>query len=90
MDWFDSDGRRFVLGIPNAPDVRDPRGLSEREMHVVAYAMSGLSNKLIGYQLGLSKGRVSVLLNSAMHKLGVQTRAELAKKLRGFGPMAGD
>lgn len=90
VDWFDSDGRRFVLGLPNAPNVSDPRGLSERELQVVAYALSGQTNKLIAYQLGLSKGRVSALINSAMRKLGVQTRAQLIKWFRDFGSTASD
>ncbi|MDH3653033.1 MAG: helix-turn-helix transcriptional regulator [Myxococcales bacterium] len=84
VDWFDSDGRRFVLGLPNAPTVIDPRGLTDREHQVVAYAITGQTNKLIAYQLGLSKGRVSTLMRSAMRKLGVQTRAQLIKKLRDF------
>ena len=84
VDWFDSDGRRFVLGLPNAPNVSDPRGLTDREMQVVAYVLSGQTNKLIGYNLGLSKGRVSTLLRSAMRKMGVQTRAQLVNKLRDF------
>lgn len=89
VDWFDSDGRRFVLGLPNAPGVSDPRGLSERELQVVAYALTGQTNKLIAYQLGLSKGRVSTLMSSAMRKLGVQTRAQLIKRIRDFGSIAG-
>jgi DNA-binding CsgD family transcriptional regulator len=84
VDWFDSDGRRFVLGLPNAPAVSDPRGLTEREHQVVTYAITGQTNKLIAYQLGLSKGRVSTLISSAMRKLGVQTRAQLVKKFRDF------
>lgn len=84
VDWFDSDGRRFVLGLPNAPTVTDPRGLTDREHQVVSYAINGQTNKLIAYQLGLSKGRVSTLMSSAMRKLGVQTRAQLIKKLRDF------
>jgi DNA-binding CsgD family transcriptional regulator len=84
VDWFDSDGRRFMLGVPNAPDVTDPRGLTEPEMRVVAYAILGQTNKLIAYHLGISEGRVSTLLNSVMCKLGVQTRAHLIKKLSGF------
>jgi DNA-binding CsgD family transcriptional regulator len=90
VDWFDSDGRRFVLGLPNAPNVSDPRGLTEREMQVVAYVLSAQTNKLIGYHLGLSKGRVSTLLSSAMRKLGVQTRGQLIKRLRDFGPITED
>ena len=84
VDWFDSDGRRFVLGVPNAPDVTDPRGLTDPEMRVVAYAILGQTNKLIAYHLGISEGRVSTLLNSVMAKLRVQTRAHLIKKLSGF------
>ena len=87
VDWFDSDGRRFVLGLPNAPNVSDPRGLTEREMQVVAYALTGQPNKLIGYNLGLSKGRVSTLMRSAMRKNGVHTRAQLISKLRDFKAM---
>jgi DNA-binding CsgD family transcriptional regulator len=84
VDWFDSDGRRFVLALPNAPQINDPRGLTERESQVVAYAVLGQSNKMIGYRLGLSKSRVSMLLRSAMRKLGVRTRSQLVIKLRDF------
>lgn len=85
VDWFDSDGRRYVLGIPNAPNIVDPRGLSERETQVVSYAALGLTNKMIAYHLGVSKGHVSTLLTSAMRKLGVQTRAQLVKQFKDFG-----
>lgn len=90
VDWFDSDGRRFVLGLPNAPNVNDPRGLTTREMQVVAYVVFGQTNKLIAYNLGLSKGRVSTLLRSAMRKIGVQTRAQLVKRLRDFAAINED
>ncbi|MBW2628903.1 MAG: response regulator transcription factor [Deltaproteobacteria bacterium] len=90
VDWFDSDGRRFVLGLPNAPNVSDPRGLTEREVQVVAYVLFGQTNKLIGYNLGLSQGRVSTLLRSAMRKHGVQTRTQLVSKLRDFGSITED
>jgi DNA-binding CsgD family transcriptional regulator len=84
VDWFDSDGRRFVLGVPNALPVSDPRGLSEREYQAVAYAAAGETNKMIGYHLGLSKGRVSCLLSSAMRKLQVENRAQLVQRFRDF------
>ena len=90
VDWFDSDGRRFVLGLPNAPNVTDPRGLTDREMQVVAYVLFGQANKLIAYNLGLSKGRVSTLLRSAMRKMGVQTRSQLISKLHDFGAIRDD
>ncbi|MBW1757554.1 MAG: response regulator transcription factor [Deltaproteobacteria bacterium] len=84
VDWFDTDDRRFVLALPNAPDVSDPRGLSEREGQVVAYAVLGQANKMIAYRLGLSRSRVSMLLRAAMRKLDVQTRTQLVLKMRDF------
>ncbi len=85
VDWFDTEGRRFFLAIPNPPDLRDPRGLTEQERQVVRYVLLGDTNKLIAYRLGLSSGRVSVLLKSAMHKLGVHTRTALVRKLAPLG-----
>lgn len=84
VDWFDTDGRRFVLAIPNPPEVTDPRGLTERENQVVGYAMLGDANKMIAYRLGLSRSRVSLLLRSAMKKLGLRTRAQMVRMVREF------
>jgi len=84
LDWFDSDGRRFVLGIPNPPALGDPRGLTEREHQVATYAALGETGKLIGYRLGLSKATVSNALDSAMRKLSAKTQPELVAKMRGF------
>ena len=84
VDWFDTDGRRYVLGVPNSPSVSDPRGLTERERQIVVEAIMGHTNKMTAYRLGLSKSRVSSVLRSAMRKLGVQTRAQLVERLREF------
>jgi len=84
VDWFDTDGRRYVLALPNSPEVNDPRGLTERERQVVAYAAMGQTNKLIGYRLGLSRSRISLLLRSAMRKLNVRTRTQLISRVREF------
>ena len=86
VDWFDSDGRRFVLAKPNAPRAKDPRGLTEREAQVATYAALGESSKIIGYRLGLSQSYVSRLLNDAMRKLGVKTQAQLVEKMRAVQP----
>ena len=82
VDWFDSDGRRFILALPNKPRSRDPRGLTERELQVATHAGAGESSKLIAYRLGVSRSRVSTLLHQAMHKLGVQTTGQLVVKMR--------
>ena len=84
VDWFDTDGRRFVLAKPNAPNLGDPRGLTEREHQVATYAARGESSKLIGYRFGVSPSRVSVLMRSAFRKLGVRTQAELIGRMRGM------
>ena len=84
VDWFDTDGRRFVLAKPNAPNLGDPRGLTEREHQIATYAARGESNKLIGYRFGVSPSRVSVLLRSALRKLGVRTQSELIERMRGM------
>jgi DNA-binding CsgD family transcriptional regulator len=84
VDWFDTDGRRFVLAKPNMPNLGDPRGLTEREHQVVTYAARGESSKLVGYRLGISPPRISTLLHDGMRKLGVKTQAQLVEKLRGL------
>lgn len=84
VDWFDTDGRRFVIARPNAPHLGDPRGLSEREQQVATYAAYGESNKMIAYRFGISSGRVSKHRSSAMRKLGVKTQAQLIERMRGL------
>ncbi len=82
VDWFDTDGRRFILALPNAPYIRDPRGLTKREYQVAKHVVTGASCKLIAYQLGISRCRVSQLLSGVMRKLGVQTRGQLVFMMR--------
>ena len=74
-----------MLAIPNPPEVHDPRGLSAQECQVIAYAVLGETNKLIAYRLGLSQGRVSGLLRSAIKKLGLKSRAQLVEQLGPLG-----
>lgn len=88
VEWFDSDQRRYILALPNAPRVFDPRGLTKRESQVVAYAALGDSHKLIAYRLGISRSRTSNALSSAMRKLGVKSQAQLVEKLHALGTQA--
>ncbi len=77
IDEFDTDGRRFVVAIENAPPTRPPRkDLSEREHQVMTQAHLGHSDKVIAYELGLSTSTVRVLLHRATKKLGASTRRE--------------
>jgi DNA-binding CsgD family transcriptional regulator len=84
VDWFDSDDRRFVVALRNAPELKDPRGLTDRESQVATFAALGDSGTLIAYRIGISRARVSVLLKRAMRKLGLSTRKELTEKLGAF------
>ena len=86
VDWFDTDGRRYVLAVPNPPDLKDPRALTERETQVVTYATLGESHKLIAYRLGVSRSTATKALRSAMRKLGVKTHPQLVAKMSPMPP----
>ncbi len=77
VDHFESDGRRYVLAHRNDPQVPDARGLTWRERQVIAYAALGHSNKVIGYELGLSTSTVGTHLATARAKLALPSAAAL-------------
>ncbi len=82
VDWFDSDGRRFIIAKPSASCRGRSRGLTKREREVAEHVARGESSKLTGYELGISPSRVSALLNAAMRKLGVRTKVQLVIMIR--------
>jgi DNA-binding CsgD family transcriptional regulator len=82
IDWFVRHGRRFTLARRSEPSLGDPRALTSAEQRVVLHTARGESRKLVAYQIGLSRSRVSKLLRSAMRKLGVSNQAELVMKIR--------
>lgn len=65
--------------------------LSERERDVAAAVADGLSNTEIGARLHLSVGTVKVHLSSALGKLGIENRIQLALVAHdaGYGGAAG-
>lgn len=85
VEWFDHDGKRFILAQANSVPVVGRKALTKREREVVACAAMGHSNKLIAYDLGLSTGTVAVLLTRAARKLGVSGRLELIRAFREAG-----
>jgi len=82
VDWFDHDGKRFLLAHDNRIETAPRRDLTERERQVVACAAMGHANKLIAYDLGLSTGSVSIVLSRAAKKLGVSSRVALIRAYR--------
>jgi DNA-binding NarL/FixJ family response regulator len=79
VDHVDNDGKRFILAKRNAPGVREPASLTANERLVLFYATWGHSNKLIGYETGLSPAAVSTHLRRALRKLRMKSRTELAR-----------
>jgi DNA-binding CsgD family transcriptional regulator len=82
VDTCERDGKRYVVATRN--DVRLPRPdtLSPREREALGFALIGVSNKLIAYELGISASTVGVLLHRAAQKLGCHIRAELLERFR--------
>lgn len=78
---FDSDGRRFVVAYENAPNVRDPRGLSPLEASVASLASRGHAQKYIAYELGLTVGTVGGMLARVYRKLRIASRSELVERM---------
>lgn len=79
LEHFDRGGRRYLVAHRNEPRVRGALALSAREEQVAGYAALGHPVKLIAYELGLSSSTISEHLAAAMDKLGVPTRADLAR-----------
>jgi DNA-binding NarL/FixJ family response regulator len=81
VDRFDSDGKRYLIALRNEPAGARVTTLSRREAQIIALVALGRSSKLIAYELGLSESTVSRDITSAMSKLGITSRAALAKHL---------
>jgi DNA-binding NarL/FixJ family response regulator len=88
LDQFESDGRRYVVAHRNDAKVPDARGLTLRERQVLAHLAVGHSNKMIGYELGLSTSTVSDHLASVRAKLGAPTTAALLREFTEAPPPA--
>jgi DNA-binding CsgD family transcriptional regulator len=79
VDKFDSDGRRFLVAHKNDPRTQALAALTPREQQVTAYLALGHSNKRIAYELGLSESTVSEVGRRSLAKLGISSRADLAR-----------
>lgn len=82
VDSVERDGRRFVIAWHNEPGTSPEGALTAREQQVAAMAAQGMGIKDMAYALGLGPSTIGTHLGSAMRKLRVGTRAELAALLR--------
>ncbi|MFT3695830.1 MAG: hypothetical protein QM831_22025 [Kofleriaceae bacterium] len=86
VDAIDTDGKRLVLAVKNAPSVEFGEQssmsfgtrLSVHDARVAALAAMGNRDKEIAYTLGITLGAVASALRRARLAFGVATRAELA------------
>ncbi len=76
-----SGGRVYLL-YENLPSVRARRALTSLEVAAAMAAAKATSGKATGYLLGIAPSTVSMTLSSAATKLGLDSRAELARLVR--------
>jgi DNA-binding NarL/FixJ family response regulator len=72
VDVFERGGKRWVVAVPNLPEVRDPRALPPVERAVFALLTRGRSNKSIAFELGIAEGTVAGHVREIRRKLGVE------------------
>lgn len=85
VDRFERSGRRYIVARRNEHALPDPRALTPRERVITHLATRGKSNKLIGYELGLSESAIGSHLSQAMRKLGVTSRVDLIQLIAQLG-----
>jgi DNA-binding NarL/FixJ family response regulator len=78
IDYFDTDGKRFVVAIKNDPAHPDPRGLTQGERQIAEYIGMGYTTKEIAYALGISVAAVTNAAGRVQMKLGLSSRLEAA------------
>jgi len=57
--------------------VKQLTALTERQRQVATLACQGLSNKIIGAQLGVAEGTIKIHLHAIYDQLGVHSRTQL-------------
>ena len=90
VDFFDADGRRFVLARDNEPEVARPRPMPLRMRQVLFYASAGWSNAEMGYVLGISESTVGVHLSAALRWSGLGSRLQCIQVAAAMAAAAAD
>jgi DNA-binding CsgD family transcriptional regulator len=81
-------GRLPPPAFDGNPEARRSLGLSDREGEVLGLLASGLSNKEIAAQLGVSPNTVKTHVARLLEKLGARRRTEAILKARELGILA--
>lgn len=80
VDWYDRDGRRYVVARPAGP-AEVPSRFSARQRRAVALRASGASVKVIAAELGISMGTASGEVQRGLGALGLDSAAALTAVL---------
>lgn len=81
VDQFESDGRRYLVAVPNRPEVPSARLFTSTEARILGAMLMGHPNKLIAYELGIAPSTVGTHIARAAAKLGVRGRVALMRRL---------
>jgi two-component system nitrate/nitrite response regulator NarL len=76
-DWIDPELGKRVRDLSQASKAKGP-SLAPRERQLIGFVRSGLRNREIAEQLGVTEGTVKTYLHAVFEKLGVSSRTELA------------
>jgi len=84
-----ASSRREYLLVNNGPLARRDARLGKREAEVVRQVARGSTQKEVAYSLGISEGSVSAALERARVRLGLASRLELVRVVRGVCGVVG-
>ena len=82
--WFDPEVTERAKQLAATPRQANREALAPRERQLVAFVRSGLRNREIAEQLGVTEGTVKAYLHAVFDKLGVSNRTELAVRADDF------
>jgi two-component system nitrate/nitrite response regulator NarL len=76
--WIDPEIGERIKHLAATPSSANRASLAPRERQLIRFVRTGLRNREIAEQLGVTEGTVKVYLHAIFEKLGVSTRTELA------------
>lgn len=83
VDWFDSDGRRFVVARRHRSlEPADPRALTAREQSILTHVAEGSTVAEVAYALGTTTSAVQSATRTIFRKLAVHRRLDLIRGVR--------
>ena len=75
------EGRRYIVARAAKKGSRGAEGLTRRELVAIRFVSAGLSYKHLALELGVSSATAGRVALTALEKLGVASRVELAALL---------